>query len=154
MPNISKTDDKVQLATANVKLTARRPDGTVFDVREVHNLVVNAGLEWVKAQIHDAADGTDVMEYTAVGDDNTAPAVGQTALISQLSTRTQGTYASGATGVCTITGLHTATGSWAVVEAGLFDASTSGTMLARVIFSTINLSTSDELTVEWTITYS
>ena len=139
---------------ANVKLTARHADGEIFDVREMKNLVVNAGLEWVKAQVHDSADGTDVMEYTAIGDDNTAPATGQTALISQLGTRTQGTYASGATGVCTITGLHTATTTWAVVEAGLFDASTSGSMLARVIFSTINLSTDDELTVEWTITYS
>ena len=139
---------------ANVKITAAHANGEVFEEREIHNLVVNAGLEWVKGQVHDAADGTDVMEYTSVGDDNTAPAAGQTDLISQLSTRTAGTYASGATGVCTVTGLHTATGSWGVVEAGLHDAASTGSMLARVIFSIINLSTSDELTVEWTITYS
>lgn len=139
---------------ANVKITAAHADGEVFAEREIHNLVVNAGLEWIKEHAHDSADGTDIMKFTSVGDDNTAPAAGQTDLISQLSTRTSGTYAPGATGVCTVTGLHTATGTWAVVEAGLHDASTTGSMLARVIFSVINLSTSDELTVEWTITYS
>jgi hypothetical protein len=142
-------------AIANVKLTARDAEGNVFDEREVHNLVVNAGLEWIKEHAHDSADSTDIMKFTSVGDDDDpAPAVGQTILENQLGTRTSGTYASGATGVCTITGLHTATGSWAVIEAGLHDASTAGSMLARVIFSVINLSTDDELTVEWTITYS
>lgn len=139
---------------ANVKITARHSDGEVFDEREIKNLVVNAGLEWVKSHVHNVADGTDVMDWTAIGDDNTAPAAGQTQLISQLGTRTDGTYASGATGVCTVTGLHTATAAWGVVEAGLFDASTTGSMLARVIFSVINLADTDELTVEWTVTYS
>jgi len=139
---------------ANVKLTARHANGDVFDERKIKNLVVNAGLDWVKGQVHDAADGTDVMEYTSVGDDNTNLVATNTILENQLGTRTAGTYASGATGVCTVTGLHTATTTWAVVEAGLHDASTAGSMLARVTFSVINLSTDDELTVEWTITYS
>lgn len=140
---------------ANVKLSQVR-NGVVIDTREVHNIVTTVGKEWVKDRIHNyGTSEADFFRYTAIGsDDDPAPAVGDTALNSQLGTRTAGTYASGATGVCTITGTHTATTTWAVVEAGLFDASTSGSMMARVIFSVINLSLDDQLTVEWTITYS
>jgi len=142
---------------ANVKITAAHPDGEVFAEREIKNLVVTAGFEWVKGVIHDDADseaGVNFMDWTSIGDDNTAPAAGQTDLISAQGSRTAGTYASGATGVCTITGLHVAGGTWGIVEAGLHAETSSGAMLARVIFSVINLSASDELTVEWTITYS
>jgi len=145
---------------ASLKITGRvrlidTKTGEVL--REVDNLEMNVGFEWIKSVIHNTADteaGVNFMEYTAVGDDNTAPVASQTALISQLGSRIQGTYASGATGICVITATHTAAGAWALVEAGLFSEATGGTMLARVIFTVINLSASDEITVEWTITYS
>ena len=41
-----------------------------------------------------------------------------------------------------------------VVEAGIFNASSSGTMLCRVVFSAINKAADDTMSVTWTITLS
>ena len=45
-------------------------------------------------------------------------------------------------------------GTGALTEAGLFSASTGGTMLARTTFSAVNKSASDILTITWTVTVS
>ena len=45
-------------------------------------------------------------------------------------------------------------GTGALTEAGLFSASTGGTMLARTVFSVVNKSASDILTITWTVTVS
>jgi hypothetical protein len=42
----------------------------------------------------------------------------------------------------------------AVTEAGIFNASSSGTMLCRVVFSAINKAADDTMSVTWTITLS
>jgi hypothetical protein len=126
-----------------------------------HNITVNAGLEWVKSVISNNGDteaGTDFMEYVAVGSNNTSPAAGDTTLNTEITTsglgRAIGTYASGATGVCTVTKSFSVTGSETVEEAGLFDDPTAGTMLARVLTGTTSVSNGDTLEVEWTITYT
>jgi hypothetical protein len=127
----------------------------------VHNLTVNAGLEWVKSVISNNGDteaGVDFMEYVAVGSSNAAPAAGQTALTTEISTsglgRAIGTYASGATGICTVTKSFSVSGSETVEEAGLFDDPSAGTMLARVLTGTTAVANGDTLEVEWTITYT
>ena len=42
----------------------------------------------------------------------------------------------------------------AVTEAGIFNASTSGTMLCRTKFNVVNKAADDTMTVTWTITLS
>jgi len=42
----------------------------------------------------------------------------------------------------------------AITEAGIFNASSSGTMLCRVVFSALNLTSTDSISVDWTITLS
>jgi len=43
-------------------------------------------------------------------------------------------------------------GTGAVSEAGIFNASSAGDMLARTVFSTINKAAADTLGITWTIT--
>ncbi len=45
-------------------------------------------------------------------------------------------------------------GTGAVTEAGIFNASTSGTMLCRTVFSVVNKAAGDTLQVTWTVTFS
>jgi hypothetical protein len=68
--------------------------------------------------------------------------------------REQGTYASGATGVCTVTNSFTIDATYGIEESGLFNAASSGTMIARVTFSTKNVVLNDVLVVTWTCTYT
>jgi hypothetical protein len=44
------------------------------------------------------------------------------------------------------------TGTGAVTEAGLFNASSAGTLLCRTVFSVINKGAADTLGITWTVT--
>ena len=85
---------------------------------------------------------------------STSAAAGDTALGSQL-----GRVALTSTGISGAVLTYTAsfaagTGTGAVTEAGLFNASSSGTMLCRTVFSVVNKGSSDSMTIPWTVTVS
>jgi hypothetical protein len=126
--------------------------GVLIDYEEIHNLTVNAGLEYIKSHLHNS-NSPAVMDYVAIGESATAPAAGQTALLDE-SMREQGTYASGATGVCTVVNSFTIDGTYSIVESGLLNAAASGTMIARVTFAAKAVVASDVLVVTWTCTYT
>ena len=46
------------------------------------------------------------------------------------------------------------TGTGAVTEAALLNASSSGTMLCRTVFSVVNKGSADSMTITWTVTVS
>jgi len=144
---------------ANVRLTVYRPDGSIKQVAK-GNLTVSAGLEWIKEHAHDSADGTNIMEFVEVGTSSQAVAAGDTTLIAYTSgnglDRALGTYASGATGVCTVTKSFSVTGTVAIEECGLFGVVTANTvpMLARVLTGTVTVNNGDTLEVVWTVTYT
>ena len=144
----------------NIRLRHYRGD-KLLRAWVVHNTTVNAGLEWVKGVISNNGDteaGVDFMEYVAVGSNNTGPAPGDTTLNTEITdgglARAGGTYASGATGICTVTKSFSVTATRSVEEAGLFDDPTAGTMLARVLTGTTDVADGDTLEIEWTITYT
>jgi hypothetical protein len=45
-------------------------------------------------------------------------------------------------------------GTGAIVEAGIFNAASSGTMLCRTVFSVVNKGADDAMTITWQITVS
>ncbi len=120
-------------------------------VQEVDNLVVTAGKNFVADRMK---NNSTVMGYMAVGTGSTAAAAGNTTLGSE-SDRNALTST-------TVTNNEVAyVGTWAagdasvaITEAGLFSASSGGTMLARTVFSAVNKGASDSLTITWTITVS
>jgi|TARA_B110000263_G_C15275526_1_gene495682 hypothetical protein len=124
-------------------------------VQEVNNLVVTAGKSWIASRMNAAT--ASVMTHMGVGTNSTAAVVGDTALGTQLSTRsgltTSGGTVAGAviTYACTYAaGSHTG----AITEAGVFNASSSGTMLCRTVFAVINKGAADTMTVSWAVTIS
>ncbi len=46
------------------------------------------------------------------------------------------------------------TGDGAITEAGIFNASTAGTMLCRTVFPIVNKGSGDQITITWVITVS
>ena len=122
-------------------------------VQETHNLVVTAGKNWVADRM---ADANAVMSHMAIGTGTTAAAAGDTALGTQLD-RNALTTSGGVVSGNTITYASTwaaGDGTGAVTEAGIFDASTGGDMLARTVFSVVNKGAADSMTITWTITVS
>jgi hypothetical protein len=120
-------------------------------VQETKNLVVTAGKNWVADRMNNA---NTVMTHMALGTGTTAAAAGNTTLVTELDRN-----ALTSTTVSTNTIAYAATwaagdGTGAITEAGIFDAASSGDMLARTVFSVVNKAASDSITITWTITIS
>ena len=121
-------------------------------VQEVDNLVVTAGKGYVASRIKDAS--ATAMSHMAIGSGSTAAAASDTALGNQLG-RVSLTSTSVSSAVVTYVATFAAgTGTGAVTEAGLFNASSGGTMLCRTVFSVVNKGSADSITITWTVTVS
>ena len=121
-------------------------------VQEVDNLVVTAGKNYVASRIKDAS--ATAMSHMAVGTNNTAAAAGQTTLSAETA-RVALTSTTVSTNTVTYAATFGAgTGTGALVEAGILNASSGGTMLCRTVYTTVNKGSSDSMTVTWVITVS
>ena len=121
-------------------------------VKEVDNLVVTAGKGYVASRMKDAS--ATAMSHMAIGTGSTAAAAGNTALGSESARTTlTSTTVSGAD-VTYVDTFAAGTGTGAITEAGLFNASSGGTMLCRTVFSVVNKGSSDSMTITWTVTVS
>lgn len=143
-------------AAGKLSIVLKDEKGAVKETREIKNLVVNTGLAHITSRL--LGTSSNVMSHMALGAGTTAAAAGDTALESQLGSRdaltssTQsGTNNESIVYVATFSAGE-ATG--AVTEAGIFNASTSGTMLCRTVFSVVNKAAGDTLQVTWTVTFS
>jgi hypothetical protein len=121
-------------------------------VREIDNLVVTVGKTWVAARMVAAA--VAVMSHMAVGTTNTTAVVGDTALAAE-SARVALTSGTSSGAVATYVATFPAgTGTGAIVEAGILNAVSAGTLLCRTVFSVINKGAADAMTITWTVTVS
>ncbi len=121
-------------------------------VQEIDNLVVTDGKEYVASRMKDAT--ATAMSHMAIGSGSTAAAASNSALGNQLGrVSLTSTTVSGAV-VTYVATFGAGTGTGAVTEAGLFNASSSGTMLCRTVFSVVNKGAADSMTITWTVTVS
>ena len=119
-------------------------------VQEVDNLVVTAGKGYVASRIKDAS--ATAMSHMAIGSGSTAAAASDTALGSELG-RVSLTSTTVSSAVVTYVATFAAgTGTGAVTEAALLNASSGGTMLCRTVFSVVNKGSADSMTITWPVT--
>ena len=125
------------------------PDGTVKREWEQDNVVTNAGKTWIASRM--AGTSSAVMSHMAVGTGAAAAAAADPTLVTEVFRKAltsttpnnntvvySATFAAGeATGI--------------LAEAGLFNASPGGTMLARTNIN-VTKGAADTLTINWTIT--
>lgn len=144
-----------QLIKGRVEILLHNEAGGLVDRREIDNLVVNTGKNWLAARAKTTGQPTE-MTHMAVGTGAVAPAAGDTALgteLARVALSTSGGTVAGA--VVTYSAVFPAgTGTGALTEAGIFNAASAGTMLNRVTFSVINKGASDSISITWTLTVS
>jgi hypothetical protein len=138
-------------ARGRLSIIVKDADGNVKDIREVENLVVDTGLDFIASRMGGVS--SDVMSHMAIGTGTTAAAAGDTDVETVVGSRVALTSATVTDNTIVYVGDFSST-SGAITEAGVFNAATSGTMLCRTVFSAINLTTADSLTITWTITIS
>jgi hypothetical protein len=121
-------------------------------VQEVDNLVVTAGKEFVAGRMTGTSPA--IMSHMAIGSGATAAANGDTALGTELGrVALTDDAVSGAVITYSAT-FGSGVGTGAVTEAGLFNASSAGTLLCRTVFSAINKGAADSLAILWSVTVS
>jgi hypothetical protein len=137
--------------TGNVQIQLFNKDGSVKDSREIRNLVVTTGKEFIAARMV----GTPTeMSHMAIGASSTAAAAGNTALGAELGRVALSSDTAVGVVVTYVASFPAGTGTGAVVEAGIFNASSGGTMLCRTVFSVVNKGVDDAMSITWTITVS
>lgn len=116
------------------------------------NLIVSVGKTNIAARM--SGNTAAVMSHMAVGTGNSIASLGDTTLESELS-RVSLTVQGGtpSTNNITYSAIFPAgVGTGSLEEAGVFNALTSGAMMCRTVFPSINKQASDSITITWTIT--
>ena len=143
--------DQIKM-TGALCIELRGPDGTLKDRREIKNLVVTVGKNFIASRMVGVAKA--VMSHMAVGTNGGAAAAAQTTLITELTRVALNSSAAAgnvATYIATF-GAGVATG--AIQEAGIFNAAGAGAgdMLARTAFAAVNKAADDLMSITWTVT--
>lgn len=137
--------------SGQVAIVLRDKDGNVKEERTEKNLVVTTGLNYIASRMKDAS--ATAMTHMGLGSGTTAAAAGQTDLVTLLGSREAlDSTTVTASAVAYVSSFEAGDATGAVTEAGIFNASTGGTMLCRVKFDVVNKAADDTMTVTWTIT--
>ena len=138
--------------TGELKLTLTRPDGHVKHEVIIPNLVVTTGKNYIASRMKDAS--ATAMSHMAIGTGSTAPPAGNTALGSEAGRVALTATTVSNSDVAYVATFPAGTGTGAITEAGILNASSGGTLLCRTVFNVINKAAADTLGITWTVTVS
>lgn len=144
-----------------INIVVKDANGKVKEKRTIRNKIVNAGLAAIAGLLLSDVS-VDDFDYIAVGTGTDAAAAGDTTLGTEITDsgleRAAGTGTRETTTVANdtaqLTKTFTVTGTKAVTEAGILNAAAAGTLLARQVFSAINVVSGDSLAISWRIVFS
>jgi len=142
-------------ATGLVTVTKTNIDGAITEQFTVPNLVVQSGKVYIAGKMIATDSNVPVaMSHMAIGTGTSSPASEDAAL----GTQTGRVLLSGSLqeqNSITYTATFPAgTGTGAITEAGIFNASVNGTMLCRTVFPVVNKQAGDTIAVTWKVTVS
>ena len=132
--------------------------GNIKQEAVVPNTVVNGGKAFIAQSMQKTTTNTPTaMTHMGIGTGTVAAAVTDTTLGTEIGTRQTVTATNTTVTVTNDTAQYVATfgagvGTGAITEAGVFNASTAGTMLCRTVFSVINKGANDSMTITWRVT--
>jgi hypothetical protein len=139
-------------ASGALRIVVTDKDGNIKEDREITNLVVTLGKNFVASRMVGVA--SNVMSHMAIGSGVTAAAIGDTALQTELGRVSLGS-STATTNVASYTATFPAgTGTGSITEAGILNASSAGTLLCRTVFGVVTKSATDALSISWNITIS
>jgi len=140
--------------TGKLRVVQTNSKGETVQDFEVPNLIVTTGKQYIASKMVATTNNPVSMGYMAIGTNSTTP----TAADTQLGTE-GGRVALTASTVSSNTITYTATfgagtGTGAVTEAGIFNASSGGTMLCHTTFPAVNKASGDTIAITWVVTVS
>jgi len=138
-------------ATGALQIKLYGPDGKLKQEQNVKNLVVTSGKGYIAGRM---VGTPTAMSHMAIGSGTVNPDPADNTLGTELGR--VGLTSSGASGavVTYVASFGAGTGTGAVTEAGIFNASSAGTLLCRTEFAVVNKGADDSLSITWTVTVS
>lgn len=140
--------------TGHINFKLYDANGSLKDERDINNLVVTAGKNYLAAWLATATQSDYFMKYVGLGEGVTAAQATDTDLETPLASRVIGAITSSTNVLQNIASFGPGVNTGAITEAGLFSAASSGTLFARQVFGVITKSAGDTLQVTWQITIS
>lgn len=116
---------------------------------EVENLVVTAGKNFIASRI--VSDSEDTMGYMAIGDDAIVSALPQTDLGNELARVATSTASAVDNNITFTASFGAGVGTGSLQEAGIFNDTTSGTMLCRTTFPVITKTSGETIAISWVV---
>lgn len=155
--------------TGKLSIVVTDQTGNVKDSRIVNNLVVQDGLRWITESALKTTNSPSAMTHMAIGDGSTATTDTTSTLSGTNQLRktfsvapTANIGAAAGTANMQFTTQYISTDRLpnhvannnisAITEAGIFNASSGGTLLCRTVFPVVNKQDNDTMTITWTIT--
>lgn len=126
--------------------------GVIKDTRAIPNVVVTDGKGYIASRMN--SNTAVIMSHMAVGSSSTAAAAGQSALGTELGRVVFDSASVSSTTVTYTATFPAGTGTGTLTEAGIFNASTGGTMLCRTTFSSVSKAAGDTVVITWNVTVS
>tara|TARA_Y100000114_G_scaffold147498_1_gene159356 strand:- start:258 stop:704 length:447 start_codon:yes stop_codon:yes gene_type:complete len=135
-------------------IVVNAPDGSIKEKHSVKNVVVTTGKNYVASRM--AGTSASVMSHMSIGTGTTAAAASDTTLATESArvALTSTTVNNNDVVYVATFPSNTPSSAAAITEAGIFNASSGGSMLCRTVFSPVNKATADSLTITWTVTAS
>ncbi len=133
-----------------LKIEVIAKDGTIKQTVETPNTIVTAGKNLVATLV--GGTGT-AFTHMAIGTSSTAVADGNTTLGSEVGRVVLTSKAVTNNVIAYVGDFPAGTGTGSIVEGGILNASSAGTMLNRSTFSAITKSASDALKITWSVTF-
>lgn len=128
--------------------------GKLKETREINNVVVTVGKNYLATWLTAATQADYFMRYLALGTGVGAASASDTTLGTELATRVAGTLTPTSNVWQNQATFGAGVNTGAITESGIFSASSSGTMFARQTFPVINKQVGDSLQVTWQVTLS
>jgi hypothetical protein len=135
----------------NVYVELRGPDGKLKQVEEIHNLIPTIGKEALMDNIL-AAPTLGKPTHMAIGSGSEAAAAGDTKLKTETDRNALAEKTRSGKVVTLKAEWAAGDGTGEIKEAGLFSASSEGSLFARAVFAVVNKGAEDTLVIIWKIT--
>lgn len=157
--HLTRTEKRTVTLSGQVTTIVRRANGAVEIYGPSSNLVVTVGKALIIDLIDpDLGSPPNKPKYIALGTGTTEPSANDTALEAEITTnggaRTAATASQPSSTTLRLEATFNITGNLSINETGVFNASSSGTMLARALMPNkpLNLANGDTLTQRWEFT--
>lgn len=128
------------------------PDGKLKQRVRRLNLIVTSGKNHQADQMSDQGEGA--MSHMAIGTGTTSPVVGDTTLEAEVGRVALDSKTQSDNVVAYVSTFGAGTGTGAITESGILNASSAGVLFNRTTFSVINKGANDSLKLTFNVTFT